>query len=230
MPRLAVFAFLTALPTAALALTTETDRGPQPIDHLPIPVAEPENPTSYERPHLNEDEGPSGADSGPAQKHFVIASQLDNLVGNPNAPITNTVPSEKISLDKKIKIPLVHDVQDDNTFKGGHNPSISFEISYLNWGAVTHEQLRARQGHYFTITFVNNGPKDDFVTRLEYRQVKSKQVVRSLMQQHARVSGAARAYFAVVDKAYLFYGPISSWRFTVLRGDTVVAEAKSYLW
>jgi hypothetical protein len=44
------------------------------------------------------------------------------------------------------------------------------------------------------------------------------------------ISGSTRSYFAVVDKAYLAYGPIVSWRFSVLKGDTVVAEAKSFIW
>jgi hypothetical protein len=44
------------------------------------------------------------------------------------------------------------------------------------------------------------------------------------------VHGAVRSYFAVTDKAYLAYGPVVSWRFTILKGDTVVAEEKSSLW
>lgn len=230
MRRLVALAFLAALPTGALALTTDPDKSPQPIDRLPTPVAEPENPTAYAKPLPHEEEGPSTADRGPAQKHFVIASTTDNLMLDPNAPIGNTIPSEKIAIDRNIKIPLIHDVQDDSTFRGGSNASIGFEVAYLNWGAVTQEQLRARQGHYFTITFVNKGPKSDFDTLFEYRQVKSKQVVRSLEQTKINVSGAARAYFAVVDKAYLAYGPVSAWRFTVRHGNTVVAEARSYLW
>jgi len=33
-----------------------------------------------------------------------------------------------------------------------------------------------------------------------------------------------------VDKAYLAYGPVCSWRFTIRKGDTVVAETKSFVW
>jgi len=60
--------------------------------------------------------------------------------------------------------------------------------------------------------------------------VKSKEIVRSLTQVMPHVSGATRSYFAVVDKAYLAYGPVSAWRFTIRQGDAVVAEAKSYIW
>lgn len=223
-----VLVLLTALPL--FAADTSNARKSVPIDHLPEPVAEPNSPESYAPPAVDLGEGPSSADRGPAQKYFTIASHTDNLINDPNAPITNTIPGEKIALDKHIRIPLVHDVQDDASYKGGQNDSLLFEIKYLNWGAITQEQLKARQGHYFTITFVNGGPPSDFTTMFEYRQVKSKAVVRSLSQEKKHVSGAARAYFAVVDKAYLAYGPISAWRFTVRRNGVVVAEAKSFLW
>ena len=223
----AVFVLLTALPL----LGDSTDsRSSVPIDHLPTAVAEPGDASSYAPPVVDLGEGPSTADRGPAQKYFAIASETDNFVGNPNAPITDTIPGEKMALDKRIRVPKVHDVQDDSSYKGGQNDSLLFEIKYLNWGAITNEQLRAREGHYFTITFVNDGPPSDFTTLFEYRQVKSQAVVRSLTQQKQHVSGAARAYFAVLNHAYLAYGPVSAWRFTVRRGDTVVAEAKSFLW
>jgi len=220
---------LTALPLFA---TDATDTHSQvPIDHLPTPVAEPSDASAYAPPmaDLSED-GPTAADVGPAQKPFVMASQIDNLANDPNAPITNTIPNEVIALDKRIQIPVVHDVQDDSSYKGGQNDSLLFEIKYLNWGAITGEQFKARQGQYFTITFVNDGPRSDFTTLFEYRQVKTKAVVRSLSQDRLHVHGAARAYFAVVNHAYLTYGPVSAWRFTVRHGNTVVAEAKSFLW
>jgi hypothetical protein len=201
-----------------------------PIDHLPAPVAEPSDASSYAPPTVDLGEGPSAADFGPAQRPFVMASQTDNLANNPDAPITNTVPNEIMALDKHVRVPVVHDVQDDSSYRGGQNDSLLFEIKYLNWGAITSEQLKARQGHYFTITFVNDGPRSDFTTLFEYRQVKSKALVRSLSQERLHVHGAARAYFAVVNQAYLAYGPVSAWRFTVRHGNTVVAEAKSFLW
>ena len=219
---------LTALPVLA-ADSTNPHRS-VPIDHLPEPVAEPANASSYAPPVVDLGEGPSSADRGPAQKPFAIASTTDDLATRPDARTASTLPGEKIALDKNIRVPLVHDVQDDASYRGGQNDSLLYEIKYLNWGAITSEQLKARQGHYFTTTFVNNGPASDFTTLFEYRQVKSGAIVRSLSQRKFHVSGAARAYFAVIDKAYLAYGPVSAWRFTVRRGDTIVAEAESFLW
>jgi len=197
---------------------------------LPTPTAEPVNGGNYDKPLPREQEGPSDADVGPVQRHFVRASQTDDLEETQNEDNAALAIHEKIAIDKKIKVPLIHDVQDDSSYNGTGNPALAYEIKYINWGAVTQAQLRARQGHYFTITWANGGPTGDFTARFEYRQVKSKEVVRTLMQKMPKVSGTTRSYFAVVDKAYLAYGPVCSWRFTILKGDTVVAESKSFVW
>jgi hypothetical protein len=197
---------------------------------LPTPRAEPANGGSYEGPAPREQEGPSDADIGPVQRHFVRASTTDDLEETQNEDNATLAIREKIALDKNIKVPLIHDVQDDNGYVGMSNTALAFELQYINWGAITDEQLKARQGHYFTITWANHGQKSDFTARFEYRQVRSKEVVRTLVQKMPQVAGTTRSYFAVVDKAYLAYGPVCSWRFTILKGDTVVAESKSFVW
>lgn len=193
------------------------------------PKAEPADGQNYARPKQHEGEGPSEADRGPVQRHFILASSLDDLTAITDED-GNLPTKDKIALDKRLSVPLIHDVQNDGTYKAAGNHALQFEIEYLNWGAVTEEQRNARRGHYFTITWKNGGPKGDFTTRFQFRQVGSKEVVRTMVQKAPQVSGGARAYFAVVDKAYAKYGPVNSWRFTVLKGDTVVAEAKSFIW
>jgi hypothetical protein len=219
--------------TTAFAQTANPGGPPKLVKtptQLPPAKAEPENPGAYAAPLPPEKEGPTAADVGLVQKHFVRASTTDNLAETQNADNASLAIHEKIALDKRISVPLIHDVQNDGGYGGGGNDALHFEIDYLNWGAITREQLLARRGHYFTITWANKGPKSDFLTRFEYREVKSKEIVRTLTENMPRVSGATRSYFAVVDKAYLAYGPVCSWRFTVLKGDTVVAEVKSFLW
>lgn len=198
---------------------------------LPTPKAEPANPDAYAPPVQQGTSGPSEMDVGPVQRHFVRASTLDTEPVNDdlysNAALKTA--QEKKVLDKRISVPLIHDVQNDGAIADG-TPSMQYEITYLNWGAVTQEQLNARRGHYFTITWKNKGPADDFTARFQYREVKSQEVVRTLTQPMPHVHGAVRSYFAVTGQAYLIYGPVVSWRFTILKGDTVVAEAKSFIW
>jgi len=205
----------------------------KPVTSLPRPTAEPQNDKAYAKPTLYGGEGPSAADVGPVQKHFVMASNTDDLAltdNEDNNTVAYRAAHDKIAVDKHIKITKIHDVQNDASFRTTSNLALDYEIQYLNWGAVTQEQLRARQGHYFTISWANHGPVDDFVARFEYRQVNSKEVIRSLTQPMPRVSGTVRSYFAVVDHAYLVYGPVCCWRFSILRHGTIIAETKSFIW
>jgi hypothetical protein len=229
---LALAIFISAAPVSA---QTDPAKPSHAQTSLPTPKAEPENAGAYAQPAPREKEGPSDADVGPVQKNFVRASTTDDLAetqDDDNA--SQQLSQEKIALDKRISIHKIHDVQNDSESIGEdtkrENPALSYEIQYLDWGAVTKEQLAARRGHYFTNTWVNDGPPADFTARFEYRQVNSKEIVRTLTQKMPHVSGTTRSYFAVVDKAYLAYGPVCSWRFTILKGDTVVAEAKSFIW
>ena len=202
----------------------------RPITKLPKPTAQPEFNPGYAPPSPVQEEGPSDADVGPVQKRFVRASKTDDLALTQVQDNASQDKHEKRAIDKRVTVPLVHDVQNDHSYNAKDNHALDFEIKYLNWGAVTQKQLRARQGHYFTITVDNDGPATDLTTRFEYRQVKSKEIVRTLTQKLPKTSGAERAYFAVVDEAYLAYGPVCSWRITILKGDTIVAESKSFIW
>jgi hypothetical protein len=230
-PLIALAVFLVAVPAYAQTATQNTvPKLVKTPTQLPAAKAEPENAQAYGAPTGRVNEGPSAADVGPAQKHFIRAENTDNLALTQNADNASLLVHEKTALDKRISIPKIHDVQDDGPGPHLDNHSLEFEVAYLNWGAITNEQLLARQGHYFTITWNNDGPKADFIARFQYRETKSKEIVRTLTERMPAVSGATRSYFAVVNKAYLAYGPVVSWRFTLLKGDTVVAEAKSFIW
>jgi hypothetical protein len=222
-------AFLSGATAFAQTTNAPVHRPPRTPTSLPPATAEPENPNAYAHPQGHGREGPTDADVGPVQKRFVRANRTDNLAATQVDDNASLKIKEKIEIDKRITVPLIHDVQNDGNESSG-DLALRYEIDYLNWGAVTGEQLMARRGHYFTITWKNHGPKADFIARFEYREVKSKEIVRTLTQPMPNVSGAVRSYFAVTDRAYLVYGPVVSWRFTVLKGDTIVAEAKSFIW
>jgi hypothetical protein len=229
-PLIALTALLPLVPAMAQESPIAPPKPTKTPTSLPTPKAEPEGGASYGAPISEETPQPTPADVGPAQKHFARAFTTDHLAETQNEDNATLALHEKIAIDKHITIPKIHDVLDDGPGSGGDNNAMRYEVTYLNWGAVTAEQLRARYGHYFTVTWDNHGPRADFTTRFEYRQVRSKEIVRTLTQNMPGVSGSARSYFAVVSNAYLAYGPVVSWRFTVLKGDTVVAEAKSFIW
>ena len=214
----------------ALAQNAPVQKSSKTPTALPKPVAEPENSNTYESPVAPTPMGPTAADRGPAQKYFVLASETDDLAKTQVADNKFILAPQKMALDKRITVPLIHDIQNDAAYRVEGNHALQFEAEYLNWGATTQEQLQARHGHYFTITWVNKGPRADFTAKFEYRQVKSQETVRTLVQAMPQVRGATRSYFGVVDKAYLAYGPVCSWRFSILKGDTVVAQTRSFVW
>ena len=209
MRLIAIIAWAIAFPGtwAAAQSTTPPVRTVHTPTSLPTPVAEPESGGNYEGPAPREKEGPSDAEIGPVQRHFVRASTTDDLAETVR-PLKAAGALAQAMAERWESIQALA------------SPSLYDEAM----------QLLARRGHYFTITWTNHGPRADYVARFEYRQVKSKEVVRTLTQNMPHVEGTTRSYFAVVDQAYLAYGPVSSWRFTILRGDTVVAESKSFVW
>ena len=165
--------------------------------------------------------------------------------GNPEASATKKkketkAPAAPASL---VKITKVHDViVDDKTFKPvensslsvrtkrDKNPALAFEKKYWSYGAISEEEKRQKRGHYFVVSWKNGGPPADLVAKLEYRQVNSKQIVRTLTLNHPAAKGGNRSTFGITGDAYQTYGPIYSWRFTVSRGDTVLAEETSFIW
>ncbi len=60
--------------------------------------------------------------------------------------------------------------------------------------------------------------------------MKSKEIVRTIVQPMKHVAGTVRSYFGVVGKAYKTYGPVASWRLSILKDNVVVAETKSFVW
>jgi hypothetical protein len=221
---------MASLSAAARAQETTQDSSPQPRHQLPGATAEPDNVGGYAPPQAGEQEGPSAADRGPAQRPFVLVSDTDALADEDNPPTVENLPADKVALDRRIKIAKIHDVENDSSYRSADNQALRFEIKYINWGAVTAEQLEARRGHYFTISWANHGPAADFTVKFQYREVKSKEIVRTLVEPMTHVSGTVRSYFGVVGKAYQAYGPVASWRLSILKGDTVVAETRSYIW
>jgi hypothetical protein len=221
---------MASLSAVARAQESTEDSSPQPRHQLPGPTAEPDNAHAYAPPAPVENEGPSAADRGPAQRPFILASETDALASEDNPPTVENLPPDKLALDHRIRITKIHDVENDSSYKFADNAALQFEIKYINWGAVTSEQLEARRGHYYTISWANHGPAADFTVEFQYREVKSKEIVRMLTEPMKHVRGTVRSYFGVVGKAYTAYGPVASWRILILKDGAVAAESRSYIW
>jgi len=158
---------------------------------------------------------PLGADE-PSQ------ASIDSTPVNP--------PEPPMALDPKVIVTKIHEVRNDESYHPRHNDALQFEKDYWNYGAITAEQKEARRGQIYVISWRNSGPPDRFVTRFEYRQEKTREQIKVQTDDHPAVSGNARSIFKVVGSEYRTDGPVETWRFTVLRGNKVVAEEKSFIW
>jgi hypothetical protein len=181
--------------------------------------------------------------AAPAKVEEAPLTETSPSTGNRETSATKQKKEVKAAPQSVVKITKIHDVVvDDKGFKPvdnsslsvrtkrDKNPALAFEKRYWSYGAVTEEEKRQKRGHYFVISWKNGGPPADLVTKLEYRQVSSKQTVRRLTLNHPAAKGVNRSAFAITGDAYETYGPIYSWRFTVSRGDTVLAEETSFIW
>lgn len=144
-------------------------------------------------------------------------------------PASAPRPSERAP-QSNYRITKVHHVRNDETYRSGPNGALAFEKKYWNYGAITKAEQRARRGDYYVISWANTSAPRDLVTRFEYRQVSSKDTVRTLEISHPHASGANRSVFSITGDAFETYGPVSSWRFTVLSEGTVVAQETSFIW
>lgn len=167
---------------------------------------------------------------GMVQAEEKIATATSDATPTETRRAPETVFKALPQIDPNIKVTKIHEFRNDNKYNAGGNHALEFEQKYWEYGAITSEERLNRQGHYFVISWVNKGAPANFTTRFEYRQVKSKDVVRSMTLEHPNAKGASRSTFAVLGDAFVAYGPVVSWRFTVMQGDKVVGEEHSFIW
>ncbi|HSI82265.1 MAG: hypothetical protein ACAI35_02755 [Candidatus Methylacidiphilales bacterium] len=148
---------------------------------------------------------------------------------DPNRKLLNDL-SPPRRIDPTIKVTKVHMVCTDTMQPIGKSETLIFERLYWNYGAVTGDQLTQKRGNIFVFSWANKGPKADFTLRFEYRQRNSKSEVRSITIDQPDVKGGTRSIFAVVGNAYTRFGPVTSYRLSIIRDGAVVGEQKSFVW
>lgn len=109
------------------------------------------------------------------------------------------------------------------------DPAIAFIRAEILHGAISTEERVALQGNYFTI-FWESADREPATVRLEYRQMNTNLTVKKLEQQVPAPKRKNTTKFALNGTDYVTNGPVTSWRALVMRGNTVLAEYKSYLW
>lgn len=133
--------------------------------------------------------------------------------------------------DSQVRIRKVYDfLNDPQKTSAGRSPSLAYEFKYFDHGAITAAQRRSRQGQYFIVTWSNNGPAEDMILRLDYRQSVSRDKVNTLEIPYKQARGTFKGTFSVTGDQYFDFGDVHSWRISLVRNGRIIAQERSFVW
>lgn len=152
--------------------------------------------------------------------------------------VTPSPPAVEIPEAKVLPLSLDEDFQfrknrrfinQPEIFQNTRNPLINFERSRVNYGALTLEEQRQREGTYFDFYWRAKRPAD-ITVRFEYRQAKLGNDVRAQETIVPQAHGTMKTSFNVIGDAYLWDGPVVAWRCLLIEDNRIVGFTQSYLW
>ncbi len=107
---------------------------------------------------------------------------------------------------------------------------VQFEQKHYLHGAISKEEQRSREGHYYTFAWSTTDTSSPAVLRFEYRQKETGPTVQTVELPVDDVRKNNRSTVSIIGEAYHTLGPVRSWRVSILRNGEVVAQDQSYLW
>ena len=107
---------------------------------------------------------------------------------------------------------------------------LAFEPRYRQHGALTSEERRELEGHYYTVWWKVRDRSQPVTVRMEYRQEDDALNVRTLEQVVGAPGRSNQTLFEVTGEPYHAGGPVVAHRVTVIQGEQELVEWKSYLW
>jgi len=106
---------------------------------------------------------------------------------------------------------------------------VKFERERLNYGAVSGNEVLAREGHYFDFWWRSERTADVTV-RLEYQQENLGAFVQAQEVDVPAAKGTIETKFKVVGDSYHQDGRVIAWRALLIERGKVVALTQSFLW
>ncbi|WP_242529189.1 hypothetical protein [Methylacidimicrobium sp. B4] len=139
---------------------------------------------------------------------------------------------EYLAPDPRVKVGKIWNFLNAPAKKGKQlgNQSMVFERTYWNWGAITPEEMAVRQGEIYIFNWKNGGRSRDLLARFEYRQTRTREAVWSQVDFVRGAHGTLRSVFMVTGDDFTQHGRIYAWRFTLVDGNRILAQAKSFIW
>ena len=107
---------------------------------------------------------------------------------------------------------------------------IRFEPRHRLYGAVTKEERRAREGHYYSFPWSTVDKDSDASLLFEYRQQNTGAQVHALRVPIDEVRRKNVTRVEIIGEPYQTNGKVTAWRATIERNGTAADKKQSYLW
>jgi len=161
---------------------------------------------------------------------FAAALLLASCAAPPKPAELANAPVLPLALDSDFEFRKVKRfLNQPELFQPTLNETVTFERTRVNFGALSADERRQRQGTYFDIFWRAKRPAD-LAVRLEYRQAKLGNAVRAQEVAYQGAKGSVKTSFAVTGDNYLWDGPVTAWRCLLIENNRIVAFTQSYLW
>ena len=107
---------------------------------------------------------------------------------------------------------------------------VRFESQYRLHGAISNEERRAREGHYYSFPWKTSDRTSDAALLFEYRQANTGAEVHALRVPIEDVRRNNVTRVQIVGEPYTLNGKVTAWRATIERDGSPVSSKQSYLW
>lgn len=109
------------------------------------------------------------------------------------------------------------------------DPMLRFERSHHLHGAITREEKKQREGHYYVFWWTDEAHTPATV-RLETRHANTGSQVKVQEIQIDDVRRKNKTRFQVTGDEFFTDGKVISWRVSIIRDGQALASDQSYLW
>ncbi len=135
-----------------------------------------------------------------------------------------------LSIDSRFEFRKVKTfLNDPATYKTTRDEMIRFERERAEFGAVTSEEQRQREGNYYTFFWRTSVP-GEVTIRFEYRQANLGPYIMAKEIRYPEGRGSHATNFSVIGTTYQYDGPVTQWRAVLIRDHRIVALTQSFQW
>jgi hypothetical protein len=110
------------------------------------------------------------------------------------------------------------------------DPAISFEQKYYLYGAVSNEEIEAREGTYYRVRWTVIDRTQPVKLVLKYRQAKTGSTIYTQEVTPDRIKSKNTTELSVIGEDYKTKGHVTAWKISLVRGKDELASHQSYLW